>query len=407
MSAHERERLSAYLDGELPPAERAEVEAHLATCPECAALLADLEGVDAVARELPVEAPSGYFDSLPGRVRLRIAGEDAPRAHAAAPRTGRRVPAWTWALAAALLLAVVTPTTMSRLMRARTPLSDAPEAPAPAAPTRSPATETLPERAVVAAGDDEVETARQKRREAGRGRLDQDYRAAEPEPTFAPPPPPPAALAPRPGLGAGKRDVPALSAPRVAENRPHELEKGVPAVAADLGEGAALEEAPPAGTAGRERAMADAVSSRASVVPPRVGGVSSPKSRPATTQAPAAPIAIAGAEPHAEPAAAEKKAVLSGDALAFAELSGDSPDDASGWRERREAWRAFIAEHPRSPRIDEAWTRMIEAGLEAWTAGGDIEDFSRARADATAYLQRDGASQKGRIRRLLEEAETR
>jgi hypothetical protein len=48
---------------------------------------------------------------------------------------------------------------------------------------------------------------------------------------------------------------------------------------------------------------------------------------------------------------------------------------------------------------------MIEAGLEAWAAGGDPGDYTRARADAAAYLKRDGASQKGRIRRAIEEAE--
>ncbi len=37
-----QELLSAYLDGDLSPAERAEVEAHLAACPECAGLLARL-----------------------------------------------------------------------------------------------------------------------------------------------------------------------------------------------------------------------------------------------------------------------------------------------------------------------------------------------------------------------------
>ena len=37
VSEHVRERLSAFLDGELPSAERAEVEAHLESCPECAA----------------------------------------------------------------------------------------------------------------------------------------------------------------------------------------------------------------------------------------------------------------------------------------------------------------------------------------------------------------------------------
>lgn len=45
MGGHETERLSAYIDGELDAAGRAAVEAHLAECTECAAVLADLDGI--------------------------------------------------------------------------------------------------------------------------------------------------------------------------------------------------------------------------------------------------------------------------------------------------------------------------------------------------------------------------
>ncbi len=52
------ELLSAYLEGELAPAERAEVEAHLAACPECAELAALVrEGMSAAAA-LPELEPS-------------------------------------------------------------------------------------------------------------------------------------------------------------------------------------------------------------------------------------------------------------------------------------------------------------------------------------------------------------
>ena len=409
MSAHERERLSAYLDGELPASERAEVETHLATCAECTALLAALGEVDEVGRELPVEAPSGYFDSFAGRVRARIAEEGAPRTRAAPPRARRRLPAWTWAAAAALLLAVVTPMTMSRLMRAPMPASDAPLAHAPAGPARPQAAETLPERMVTATRDDEADTAAQGKREAGGARSDRGYRAVEPEPPFAPPPPPPPAVAaPRPPLGAGKRDADAESPPPpAAESRPQELQKDSPSLAADLSEGEALEEAPAAGAAGRQGAMADAMPSRAT--PDRVLGrtASAPKARVATSSAPAAPVAALEAESGTEIAAVEKKVVVSEDALAFAELTRGVPTDAPAWRERREAWRAFIAEHPQSPHVDEAWARMVEAGLEAWSAGGEPGDFTRARADAAAYLNREAAPQKERIRGLMEDAESR
>ncbi len=102
--SHPLDRLSAFLDGELPPDERASVAAHLAACPGCTARLAELVAVDALAREVPVEAPPGYFEVLPGRVRARV-------------RPGRRralPPVWTWAAAAGVLLAVLVPVTLER-----------------------------------------------------------------------------------------------------------------------------------------------------------------------------------------------------------------------------------------------------------------------------------------------------
>ena len=46
------ERLTEYLDGDLPPAERQAVEAHLAGCPDCSDLLADLRRVLSRAQAL-------------------------------------------------------------------------------------------------------------------------------------------------------------------------------------------------------------------------------------------------------------------------------------------------------------------------------------------------------------------
>ena len=104
MSAHVREGLSAYLDGEVPAAERAAMDAHLRECAECAARLAELAAVDERARALPSESPEGYFDTFPSRVRSRLTSVARP---------GRwRLPAWTLAAAAALVLAVITPLTL-------------------------------------------------------------------------------------------------------------------------------------------------------------------------------------------------------------------------------------------------------------------------------------------------------
>jgi len=126
MSGHERERLSAYLDRELPPGEQAAVETHLAACPECAAFLAELAAVDEAAASLPAEAPEGYFEAFPARMRSRLETRKA---------LARRVPTWTWAAAAALLLAVVTPLTLRQLR----PSSGAAPSVAPAATQPAPA----------------------------------------------------------------------------------------------------------------------------------------------------------------------------------------------------------------------------------------------------------------------------
>lgn len=61
---HETARLSDYLDGELAPAERAEVESHLAGCRECAEALEELRSVVSTAAELPDLPPE--HDLWPG-----------------------------------------------------------------------------------------------------------------------------------------------------------------------------------------------------------------------------------------------------------------------------------------------------------------------------------------------------
>ncbi len=70
--AGRREALIAYLDGELPAAERAELESHLGGCEACrAALAAERKLSGALASLRPVE-PSGDFEA---RFRARLARE--------------------------------------------------------------------------------------------------------------------------------------------------------------------------------------------------------------------------------------------------------------------------------------------------------------------------------------------
>ena len=55
---HPRAQLSAYLDGALAPSERSLVEAHLATCADCRARLADLRATASLISALPDIAPA-------------------------------------------------------------------------------------------------------------------------------------------------------------------------------------------------------------------------------------------------------------------------------------------------------------------------------------------------------------
>jgi hypothetical protein len=78
------DRLSDYIDGELDPRDRADVERHLAACAECRRVEAELRAVVARAAALPDRDPAA---DLWSGVASRIA--DA-RVAAFAPRTRRR-----------------------------------------------------------------------------------------------------------------------------------------------------------------------------------------------------------------------------------------------------------------------------------------------------------------------------
>jgi anti-sigma factor RsiW len=56
--SHAEERLSAYLEGELDRAQKAEVETHLAACPECASLFEAMRDARDVLATLPELEPS-------------------------------------------------------------------------------------------------------------------------------------------------------------------------------------------------------------------------------------------------------------------------------------------------------------------------------------------------------------
>ncbi|HCC48014.1 MAG TPA: hypothetical protein DEQ38_07875 [Elusimicrobia bacterium] len=65
-----RENLSAYYDGELPPQERAALEAHLANCPECRAELAQLGAVSKMVKTHGLEpVPPALKEAVLGAPR--------------------------------------------------------------------------------------------------------------------------------------------------------------------------------------------------------------------------------------------------------------------------------------------------------------------------------------------------
>lgn len=364
MSAHERERLCAFLDGELSAGERARVSGHLRACTECTALLAELAAADRAAAGLPAEAPEGYFEGFPARVLARV------RARQAESRA-RRWPAWTWAAAAALLLAVATPLTVRRLR----------PVPAEIPVVKTPAPPMARERmAPVARADSATALAR--------------------------PAPPPA-----PALSTGGR--PEEAPARHASEPPPAKGSGLP-IPGSVGE---RDEAEGKGVFAREPA--------AETPPPSPGAPVATMADTAVvleaTEGATAPAALAprgkGAGGRLSPEAdetrvgsADRRAESSalgaigpgGDAdRRFESLHAVRPVSAGDWRLLRDGWAAFVAVHPDDPRADEARVRAIEAGHEAWRTGGSPEDDAGWRGDARAYLERADARQAERVRRLL------
>ena len=371
MSGHERERLSAYLDRQLPVAERAAVEAHLAGCPECAAFLAELAEVDEAAAALPAEAPEGYFETFPARVRSRL---EAPKAGG-----GRRVPVWTWAAAAALVLAVVTPLTLRQ--RRAAPGETLPAPPVALQPAPSMAEPALADEARRPQTPSPALPARAAPAPPGRSK---SVPAAGPAPVAADAPavvPPASEVVPRASKDEAR-----------AEGR-FAREPGAPPPA-------------PAQVATAQVALAEAESAAAAGGPApepvanREKGVRE-RLRPAAAEATAESVSPALSAATAGPAVGAPD--VREDEDAFRRLEAARPRSAVERRRLRDDWNAFAEAHPTSLRADEARVRAIVAAREAWLAGGNESDEDAFRRDAAAYLQRQDARQKPRVERLLAE----
>jgi anti-sigma factor RsiW len=95
MSDQWMDRLSEYLDGELDDGERVALEAHLQTCADCAAVVADLRRVVYRARTLEAEAPHrDLWPAIAARIGASPSGS-TQTVDPAARRPGRR---WSFSL---------------------------------------------------------------------------------------------------------------------------------------------------------------------------------------------------------------------------------------------------------------------------------------------------------------------
>jgi anti-sigma factor RsiW len=105
----QRERLSAYLDGALAPAERAALESHLADCPACQGELADLRALRALLRAMPAPAlPRSFLLPEDGAVPVPLAARGRPSPATVRSRgRGPRAAEWVGALVASLGLALL------------------------------------------------------------------------------------------------------------------------------------------------------------------------------------------------------------------------------------------------------------------------------------------------------------
>jgi hypothetical protein len=366
MSIHVTDQLGPFLDGELAAVERAAVAAHLRECEACARRLEEMAAVDDAARSLAVEAPEGYFNDFASRLRGKLR---APAKRRFTP------PVWALAVAAALVLAVLTPLTLRQTQTAPSepaaPLQEAakPQAMTPVTTADQPA-RTEPE-AKVALKDTKLEPALEKRR------------------------------APKQAETAGAFAARDIASGRMAAATPGPVLAGAPEPAAPaplkLKEEARRDEPRPG-------ARADAFAA----APPESLEVDAAKSKTTAPSADAesAPAqargrASAGAGPGGLVASRNAVPGFPAEELRYRALLARGASTAADARSLREAWRTFAQSEPTGPRSDEARVRVIEAGAEAYRLSREEEDRALAERDAAAYLARSDAGQAERVRALL------
>jgi Putative zinc-finger len=375
VSSHPAERLSAFLDGELSAADRAQVESHLRECPACAHELEELAAVDAFAREVPVQAPDGYFEALPARVRARV-------------RRPSRIPRpalWAVAAAAAVMAVVVTPVVLQRegsVMAPTAPVAQAvPQGPVPAtlAASMAPAPPSFAQPADADRGARPLSPAKSE----VRGRLQEREEA----------------------------DKPAQNALTRQKTADQFLRRDAPAAAPIVLPPATAAPAPlPASAAAASRAAAAGFEDRAAAPEPKVQA----ETVEVQTAATAERAAESGADARKEGTRPAQRKLAAGSGAShpddralmtdkrYEALLARPATSAAEARALRDAWDLFAHDLPADARADEARVRAIEAGVLAWTLGHDPADLSTARARGRAYLQTENAPQAARVRAALE-----
>ena len=101
-----RQALGVYVLGAIDPAERAQVDAHLATCPACREELASLAGLPAMLRKVPVVEAERLASPDAEPDLSVVPSEDMLKSLVARTTNVRRIHRWRGALAAAAAVIV-------------------------------------------------------------------------------------------------------------------------------------------------------------------------------------------------------------------------------------------------------------------------------------------------------------
>ena len=133
MTMHEEwtDRLSDYLDGELAPGERAEVDGHLRTCSECTAVLNDLKRILGQAQALSARPPQR--DLWPG-IAGRIEKIAAPRRISFTLPQFAAAAVVLMAISATIAVKVIAPATMNEIAGMRPSMAPPAASPGSGAP---------------------------------------------------------------------------------------------------------------------------------------------------------------------------------------------------------------------------------------------------------------------------------